>query len=210
MTHVNGVDFSSWQARIDWHRVKDSGYSFASLKATEGANYSTSSWFTENFNHARQTMMLVGAYHFYDWMEDPVKQAHWFLKHYKPMRGDLIPFLDLEGLSPLPAHEAVLRVAQWLHLVDFEIKPQRCAIYTNPNDWRRNLGSTLGFSGHPLWLAQYGVSQPDTLGGWKPRFWQYGSKLTIDGVYDDKGKPKLSDGDWFLGTMNDLQHYRLV
>mgnify|MGYP001608941578 CR=1 FL=1 len=33
--YVRGIDVSHWNGRIDWQRVKDAGYAFAYIKASE-------------------------------------------------------------------------------------------------------------------------------------------------------------------------------
>ncbi|MDN5822551.1 MAG: methionine adenosyltransferase domain-containing protein, partial [Brachybacterium sp.] len=60
---VRGVDVSSYQGEIDWPTLAGNDLDFAYLKATEGSSY-VDERFVENWEHARSTDLLVGAYHF--------------------------------------------------------------------------------------------------------------------------------------------------
>ena len=49
--------------------------------------------------------------------------------------------------------------------------------------WNSCTGNSTAFSGHPLWLASYGVSDPALPSGWNNlTFWQYTSNGTISGI----------------------------
>jgi hypothetical protein len=61
---VRGVDVSSYQGIIDWNALAGQNIGFAFIKATEGNRY-RDDCFSENWEQARQTDLLVGAYHFF-------------------------------------------------------------------------------------------------------------------------------------------------
>lgn len=75
---ARGIDVSSWQhpagEPIDWHAVRDSGVTFAIVKATQGADYANP-WFSRDTEDAFAAGLLVGAYHFYIASVDPLTQA---------------------------------------------------------------------------------------------------------------------------------------
>ena len=51
-------------------------------------------------------------------------------------------------------------------------------VYTYPYFWER-LGGTTAFRNYPLWIANYGVSEPMLPGGWRRYWiWQYSASGT--------------------------------
>jgi lysozyme len=60
---VRGVDVSSYQGRIDWAVIAGQGVDFAWIKSTEGSG-SEDPAFARNWEDARRTDLVVGAYHF--------------------------------------------------------------------------------------------------------------------------------------------------
>lgn len=78
---LQGVDVSSWQhvngAAIDWEKVREAGYSFALVKATQGTSYS-SPFVRADLAGARAAGLLVGAYHYFEAGVEAGEQAEWF------------------------------------------------------------------------------------------------------------------------------------
>jgi len=63
--HVRGIDVSSYQHRIDWQSVAQTGeYIFAYIKATEGTTYQDA-YFQANWRGAQAHGLLRGAYHYF-------------------------------------------------------------------------------------------------------------------------------------------------
>jgi lysozyme len=206
MQHVNGIDVSGFQDPVDFMKVRGGGYSFAYAKCTQGSGFYESTYAAKRTD-AYQAGVLFGAYHFMDWTADAHQQAAWFLTNAKPKNGDLPPVLDCEwddsvGPFPLEPDAAIAHVATWLNVVLQAVKTFP-VIYLNPNFWRTKLAATDGFSGHPLWLAEYGVAAPESLNTWAPKLWQYSSTGTVPGIANDV------DLDWFLGDMAELNNFRL-
>lgn len=204
MIHVNGIDISDFQNPVNMTYVQHAGYSFMYAKATQGADWVAQTYLTKMAD-ARNLNMLAGAYHFFDWKTDPVEQAAWFLDNAKVRRGDLPPLNDVEvfhGIEKLTAKQIVKRIATFNKTVEKAIGA-KVLIYMNPDFWANYLGKSDGFNGHTLWLAQYGVAAPDSLGDWKPSFWQYSSKGNVPGISG------YVDTDWFLGTRTELEALRL-
>lgn len=56
-------------------------------------------------------------------------------------------------------------------------------IYTTANWWNTCTGSSTAFSGYPLWLASYGVTNPALPAGWSnPTIWQYSASGSVSGI----------------------------
>ena len=61
---IRGVDVSHYQGDIDWEVLSRQDIRFAYIKATEGSSH-TDERFRENWDHAADTELKVGAYHFF-------------------------------------------------------------------------------------------------------------------------------------------------
>jgi lysozyme len=75
---VRGIDVSHHQGSIDWKRVKEADYTFAYLKATEGADFRDTRY-QQNWAEARSVGLVVGAYHFFTFCARGADQADHFL-----------------------------------------------------------------------------------------------------------------------------------
>lgn len=99
------------------------------------------------------------------------------------------PGLDIEinpaGPSP---NFYVYWVEQWLVAVEallahFPLKPM---LYLSPDKWATLLGRTTTFQTYPLWVADWGVSQPADFGGWTQwTCWQWSAPGPLAGVPRD-------------------------
>ena len=108
MTH--GIDVSAWQGKIDFNKVKKSGYEFVIIKA--GGNdcgFYTDSRFAENYESAKKSGLKIGAYYFVnrDFSEkNAQKLAEVFYNIVKNKTFDLPLFIDVET-TPTSARTTV-------------------------------------------------------------------------------------------------------
>ena len=66
-------------------------------------------------------------------------------------------------------------------------------VYTYPYFWEQ-LGGTTAFRNYPLWIANYGVSEPMLPGGWRRYWiWQYSASGTVDGIPGRTDLNRLAD-----------------
>lgn len=196
---VNGIDVSDFEPDVDWNAVKNSGYSFAYTKATEGTGF-TAQTFGPNWGGLAGAGILRGAYHMFRFEEDPIAQAKFFLGVVNPSAGDLPPALDLELTPPYGPDQAIANIAKFLGVVE-QVTGSFCVLYLGYYFWQGALGSTTGFSGHPLWLAQYDNGPQPTLvpSAWSTwTFWQYTDKKSVGGVNG------AVDADLFNGDVASL------
>ncbi|AHM66398.1 hypothetical protein PPSQR21_027560 [Paenibacillus polymyxa SQR-21] len=63
--NVRGIDVSRYQGKIDWKAVKEDGISFVFIKASQGQRYVYPTFIT-NAKGAKETGVLLGAYHLLD------------------------------------------------------------------------------------------------------------------------------------------------
>lgn len=175
---AEGLDSSSWQhphgAHVDWHAASASGQTFAFIKATEGTG-PANRYYQDDVHNARAAGMLTGIYHKARPAMEPAQQAHAFADRLQSVGGpQLPPVLDLEtdeGLDPA-------QLAEWTQ-VFLDTLTHRTGrtpiIYTYRYFWIDRMANTTRFAEYPLWLAEYGVSQPTlpVIGGWSEwLFWQ--------------------------------------
>ena len=98
MTH--GIDVSAWQGKIDFNKVKKSGYEFVILKA--GGNdcgFYTDSQFAENYESAKKAGLKIGAYYFVNRdfsAKNAQKLAEVFCNIVKNKTFDFPLFIDVE------------------------------------------------------------------------------------------------------------------
>jgi|HubBroStandDraft_5_1064220.scaffolds.fasta_scaffold18709_5 lysozyme len=182
-----GVDVSDWQGPINWNVVKQNTHppiSFAYGKATDGASFLQDT-FAHNHDQCGEIGLPFGAYHFFRFEDDPAEQAANFCNATlgAGRGGVLLPMVDVEignGSSGI--------LASYLGIVQQSFKVPFVLIYTDSNWWDTSeLGN--GFSGHPLWIANFigndptgEPAMPET-GGWKQwSIWQYDNQGTVAGI----------------------------
>ena len=205
MTPPLGIDVSEFQGTIDWHKVAESGVTFAFARATYGAN-KVDSRYPANAKVMRDAGVIPGAYHFLT--HHPVKdQAAAFVRWAYP---DHLHALDVEY-----AH---VDVKGWIDAYRQHYPTKPLVIYTGRDLW--HAATPLQGTGSPLWLAGHQpnayVPGSGTLatqwakvgsahgglpwGGWNTwTFMQFTDKANIPGITGHV------DGDAFNGTLPQLR-----
>jgi GH25 family lysozyme M1 (1,4-beta-N-acetylmuramidase) len=212
-----GIDVSRFQGSIDWTRVGETRVEFAFLQASRGSGQDCAvapdrcgadEFYERNHRLATQVGIRVGAYHRAfaggrgrkSARRDARAEADVFIARVGSLReGDLRPALDLESpFGRLNARRLRVWVRTWLKRVRNELgsKP---IIYTNVASWRAT-GDTTKFArtGHPLWVANWGVSSPavpaDNWNGQGWSIWQYTSSGRVKGIAGRVDKNRLGVG----------------
>ena len=194
---IKGIDVSNHQDRIDWSRVKADGIAFAYVKASEGQTF-VDPKYDAHVAGAKSVGIRTGAYHFArpdtdasDPEQDARAEADFFLSLAAPRSGDLLPALDLETAG-LPVAQMVAWTKAWLDRVR-KVIGVRPLVYTYPYFWEQ-LGGTTAFRNYPLWIANYGVSEPALPGSWRRYWiWQYSASGTVDGIPGRTDLNRLAD-----------------
>jgi lysozyme len=196
-TTLPGVDVSHYQGTINWASVRTAGIMFAYAKATEGITY-TDPLFATNWSAMKAAGVVRGAYLYFHSNDDPIAEADHFLSVVGSIQaGDLPPMLDVEvtdSQTPAVIAATLNTCAARLQAVTGRVP----VIYTSPSFWTGSVGST-GFSGLPLWIANWGVTCPSMPVGWTNwAIWQYSDAGTVNGITG------AVDLDEFNGTMSDM------
>ncbi len=174
-----GLDVSYHSGRVDWHAAAAHGHGFALTLATAGDDF-RDPFFAAHWERMRQAGLIRGAYHFFVTADDPAEQAHTFLSHVTFEPGDLAPVVDIETLGGTPPADLPDRLHTFLATVENAVGVAPI-LYTGPAFWNDHMNDAFG--GYPLWIAQYGVTQPTVPTGWSGwHLWQYRGNADLPDV----------------------------
>lgn len=206
-----GIDVSDYDGFVNWPVVRNTGYSFAFTKATEGQSFRAVT-FPENWRRMQGVGIIRGAYHFFRPLVNPEAQARNFLDYINsvdPIQpDDLPPALDLEHYpervgqewASISLAERVSRVKDWISIVEDETK-RKPVIYTSSGFWSSYMLGVRDFSSYPLWVAHYTQkpmpSIPKEWSTWT--FWQYSDTTEVPGIPQPH-----EDGNRFNGELGQL------
>jgi lysozyme len=225
--NIKGIDVSHWQGTINWTSVKNAGYSFAFMKATQGNTYNDPT-FATNISGATSKGIYVGAYHFCDLNTDttnpldPVNEANHFLAKIKPYYQTgmyLPPVADVEGFpSGMTTAQLKAFTSTWVQAFSDTIYysiGMRPIVYTSKSK-ATSLYTNAVAGSHELWLAWWkgtGVTSPpvasDTPAWGIWQFWQWSDGA--DSVAQSQPVPGISgnvDRDVYYGTLDQLKNLR--
>ncbi len=184
-TRSRGIDVSHYQSSIDWHKVKDAGIAFAFIKASEGIGF-IDSQFKSNWANSKEAGLPRGAYHFYRFAFDPIRQADFFVTQMGQDFGELPPVVDVEeDIKPVVLSSSIKLFCDRV----FQSTNKRCLIYTGAWWWsqiRIGTDPQEWVKDYPLWLAAYVSEQ--AVSKYVPRdwqtwsFWQYANNGRVNGI----------------------------
>lgn len=182
---VHGTDVSKYQGPVDWKQAKESGISFAFVKATEGGDR-VDDLFAEHWRATRAVGVPRSAYHFFYFCRPASEQAEWFIRHVPRERGMLPPTLDMEWNAASPscklrpdAETVRSEMRVWLSMVERHYG-KRPIIYTSPDFFEDN--GLSAFRGYQFWLRSV-AGHPTTRYGSHPfAFWQYTGTGVVPGI----------------------------
>jgi len=195
---AKGIDVSNNNGTIDWAKVASSGVTFAFCKATEGATFHDPN-FAANYAGMKAAGILRGAYCFARPATSSAEdEADAYVTGVLAAGGfELPPMLDLEDAGGLSKGNLSDFVHAWMNRVKAKTGLQGI-LYVSRSFANDNLDNSCGL--YPLFVAEYGVSQPGTYNTWsKWTFWQYTSSGSVPGINGNV------DLDWYAGTVDDLK-----
>lgn len=182
---VHGIDVSKYQGTIDWWAARNSGISFAFIKATEGGDH-TDERFAENWAGAAAAGVPRGAYHFYYFCRTAEEQARWFMEHVQVDRRALPPVLDIEWnhqsrtCPRRPDAETVRsQMHEYLATVGRHYG-KRPIIYTTVDFYHEN--ELWRIRDYHFWLRSVAGHPSDVYSGQDWAFWQYTGTGLVSGI----------------------------
>ncbi|HAP50954.1 MAG TPA: hypothetical protein DCQ56_07030 [Porphyromonadaceae bacterium] len=150
---VAGIDVSKHNGDIDFEQVRDQGFEFVFIKASEGATFHDPN-FIANHHAATKAGLKVGAYHFFRKNREGDAQARNLLRAVAGHRLDLPLVIDVEDwdndhfVTDADIKRRLTQLARTL-----ESKGYRIMIYTNGHGYEKYYKPN--FAGKPLWLCSF-------------------------------------------------------
>lgn len=184
MTGTEGQDWANYQVAAP----SLAGLGFVFVKATEGSSY-VNPKHDAQVAHVRAGGQVTGHYHFQH-PGSPTAQAAFFLKHARPLSGDVLA-CDWEDTGVSCADKD-----QFIRAVKAAQPHLRVVLYCNRDFWLHR--DTTSFVGDGLWIADPSApkGQPRVSAEWL--FHQYGSPGGIDRNYCPLTADQLRS--WAAGT----------
>ncbi|WP_426235584.1 glycoside hydrolase family 25 protein [Pararhizobium sp. DWP1-1-3] len=183
--NIHGIDVSKWQGDIDWAKVKNSGVSFAFIKATEGKDRIDAK-FGEYWQQARAAGLPYAPYHFYYFCSTADQQADWFIANVPKSAVYLPPVLDVEwnGESKTCRYRpSALTVQSEMKRFMDRLEAyygKRPIIYTSVDFHRDNLVGQ--FKDYHFWVRSVAAHPTEIYTERRWAFWQYTSTGVIPGI----------------------------
>ena len=183
---IHGVDVSKYQGEIDWPAARDSGVSFAWIKATEGGDY-TDEYFDRNWQAAKAAGIPRGAYHFAYWCRPGSEQVEWFEKHVPVEDDALPPVLDVEWTPtsrtcPRKVSREVALAQMQVILTEMErYYGKRPVIYTTV-DFYHDILDGGALEDYPIWVRSVKHYPSVKYGDRRWHFWQYTAQGNVPGI----------------------------
>lgn len=177
-----GMDVSAWQGYIDYEKVKQEGIEFVYIKATEGTSY-TDAYLRYNYENAKRQGIKVGFYHFVRARSsDQAKaEARYFANAISGLQPDCRLAMDFEVFGNLGL-EQINEISLSFLTETQRITGKEMVIYSNTNDAINVFNQNLA-NNYPLWVANYGVSEPYDNRKWNSWVgFQYTSRGTLNGI----------------------------
>ena len=185
-------DVSHYEAVDSFHEVAAIGCPAVILKASQGT-HNVDPTYEDDYARAKQSGLVVGAYHYLEAGDVPVQIAH-FLATAHLVPGDLRPIVDAEapGLGRADTEQALDLLAT---------RGLRPILYASASFWRDVLGSPTD---HALWLAAYRPTMPALPTGVTLFAWQFTDRGVVKGI------PSPCDCSHFYGDLAALKAYCLA
>lgn len=176
-----GIDVSEWQGNVDFEKVKEEGIEIVYIRAGQGFSYKDAQ-FERNYEEARRNGLKIGVYHYMTArsVEDAKLQAQFFVSLISKKQIDCKLAMDFESFGNLNRTQINEIAVAYMNEVK-RLSGKDVVVYSNTYDAKYIFDS--GVAENPLWVAQYGVNEPQDNGNW--RNWvgyQYTSTGRVNGI----------------------------
>ena len=190
---VRGIDISHHNGWMNLDAAARDGIDFVFIKASEGEDMHDPN-FNINYIKASHAGLKIGAYHFFKFDTDGIKQARNFLSAVGDKHLDLNPVIDFEKafnreVEPRLAMQRLADMADYLNLSGY-----RVIVYTNKESYEMVRDALPGTS---LWICSFNRIPIDA--EWT--FWQYDHHGKVAGIRGDV------DLNTFVGSRSDWEKY---
>ena len=192
-TIYQGIDVSSWQGNINFSSVKNSGIDIVYIKSSEGRNY-IDPYFERNYQNAKANGLKVGFYHYVTArnVEQAREQANFFARVISGKEPDCRLAMDFESFGNLSVNQINEISKAFLETLQ-NTTNKEVLIYSNSYSARTIFSRDLAI--YPLWVANYGVSEPGGNDKWDTWVgWQYTSTGRVSGISGNVDRDQFTDG----------------
>lgn len=196
-----GIDVSNWQGSINYSEVKNSGIEIVYIKASQG-NSIIDSHFRTNYNNAKANGLKTGLYHFLTArsIAEAEQQAEFFSSVISGTSPDCKLAMDFEVFGNLTKDEINNISFAFLRKVQ-ELTGKEVVIYSDASNAQNTFNSELA-NAYPLWVAQYGVTSPNT-GNWSTyEGFQYSDNGIVPGISGYTDMDSFTDSIFLTSTEN--------
>lgn len=198
-TIYQGIDVSEWQGDINFKKVKDDGIKIVYIRAGQGFSYKDAK-FERNYQEARKNGLKIGVYHYVTARstEDAKLQARFFASLISNKKIDCKLAMDFESfgnLTNLQINEISLAYLKELE----QLTKKEVIVYSNTYSAKYKFNSKV--AKYPLWVAQYGVNEPQDNGHWKNwEGYQYTSMGRVKGINGNVDLDKFTHNIFLSNT----------
>jgi GH25 family lysozyme M1 (1,4-beta-N-acetylmuramidase) len=211
MARAKGIDVYHGQGPfIDWKAVKQSGVSFAMIRASYAGQTAgkphPDKHFVANWERAKDQGLLLTAWHYFVAQRDCAEQVNFFLDTFGNRKANFPLALDFEFiLGSLTPQEVTDCITQAIEVM-VQRTGQKPMIYTGNWWWKPRVLRSDNWKTHDLWTAHYtSAASPIMPPDWTTwRFWQYSGSGQVPGISTNV------DLDWFNGTEAELRQYAML
>lgn len=182
---LSGIDVSHWEGRIQFRKVKEAGIRLVYIKATQGTT-EVDPDFERNYREADRENIRIGFYHYVTArdLSEARAQAIFFWEKIREKNQHAKPVMDFEEFGDL-SHKEIREISlQFLRELEERagVKPVLYSDATNA----QTVFDDDRLREYPLWIAQYGVEQPNMENPWRIwSGWQYTDAGRVDGIAGD-------------------------
>ena len=176
----NGIDVSAWQGDIDFEAVKQSGIEVVYIKSSE--SQWVDPYFESNYEKATAANLKVGVYHYVTarTVEEARVEAAFFVSVLEDKALDCRLAMDFESFGNLSVAQINEIGLAFLQTVE-SLSGKEVVVYSDTsnaiNIWNESIANYL------LWVAEYGVSEPQDNGNWSSWVgFQYSDAGSISGI----------------------------
>ena len=177
----NGIDVSEYQENINFNLVKQSGIDIVYIRSSEGTNF-IDPYFRRNYDEAKAVGLKVGFYHYVTArnITQAINEADFFASVIEGTSPDCLLAMDFEYFGGLSNEEVNAISRAFLERLE-QVTNKRAIIYSDAYNAGNVFNSSL--SSYPLWIAQYGVEEPELYVNWENwTGFQYSDTGRINGI----------------------------
>ena len=155
---VKGIDVSYCQGKVDWNKVKASGFAdFALIRAGFGREYNqVDDWFERNYNECKRIGIPCGAYWFSyaTSVAEAEREAQVFLDTIKGKSFEYPIYMDLECTEQFNLGKAACSAMVDAFLTKLEKAGYFAGLYCSTNFLDNYISDSIK-NRYAIWVAQY-------------------------------------------------------